>query len=513
MKRTSEGHPSCDRKEAHSTKKAGPDASFGELIAYNDSPDMERRLLRKLDLFMIPTMGLCYMLQYMDKLALSQATLLNLRKDLDLVGSQYTWCSAIFYFGYLAWSWPTSYLIVRLPLGKYLAVSVFIWGGVLMCHAACQNFGGLLTARFFLRMGEAAVAPGFGLITGMFYKERRATSAYRTLTELMARSFSQGAWFIGNCLANVFGGVIAYGIGHAASSLQSWRLLFLALGAITSGYAVFLFFVLPDSPAKASFLTTDERRIAVQRTLANKTGSVEATQFEWAQVWEAGRDPQTWCLVFYTFCVNLCNGGLTSFSGILIAGFGFSDFKSLLIQMPMGVSQIVFLVVTATIATFISSSRIASMVFNVLVSLTGTVMIYTLDDSQKVAKMVGLCFVAAFAVNIPLSLSIISSNVAGTTKRSMISVGVFAAYCVGNIVGPQFFLASEEPVYETGIRASLCGLALGVLFLGLLFTYYVWENERRNSQNGQVPEERDAEEILEESTKTDRKNPNFRYLL
>ena len=31
---------------------------------------------------MIPTMGICYMLQYMDKLALSQATLLNLRSDL-----------------------------------------------------------------------------------------------------------------------------------------------------------------------------------------------------------------------------------------------------------------------------------------------------------------------------------------------------------------------------------------------------------------------------------------------
>lgn len=31
---------------------------------------------------MIPTMGVCYMLQYMDKIALSQATLLNLRADL-----------------------------------------------------------------------------------------------------------------------------------------------------------------------------------------------------------------------------------------------------------------------------------------------------------------------------------------------------------------------------------------------------------------------------------------------
>lgn len=93
-------------------------------------------------------MGVCYMLQCMDKLAISQATLLNLRSDLvsilsrrwfilchlfgntnvlkDLVGSQYTWCSAIFYFRYLAWSWPTSYLIMRLPLGKYLAVSVYV---------------------------------------------------------------------------------------------------------------------------------------------------------------------------------------------------------------------------------------------------------------------------------------------------------------------------------------------------------------------------------------------------
>lgn len=31
---------------------------------------------------MIPLMGFCYMLQYMDKLALSQATLFNIRADL-----------------------------------------------------------------------------------------------------------------------------------------------------------------------------------------------------------------------------------------------------------------------------------------------------------------------------------------------------------------------------------------------------------------------------------------------
>jgi hypothetical protein len=39
-----------------------------------------------------------------------------------------------------------------------------------MCHAACKNFSGLMAARFFLGVGEAAIAPGFTLITGMYWK-------------------------------------------------------------------------------------------------------------------------------------------------------------------------------------------------------------------------------------------------------------------------------------------------------------------------------------------------------
>lgn len=117
----------------------------------------------------------------------------------------------------------------------------------------------------------------------------------------------------------------------------------------------------------------------------------------------------------------------------------------------MGLSQLVFLIITATIATYVPSSRIASMMLNVIVAVIGIVLIYTLDDLHKIAKLVGLAFVAAFAANIPLSLSIVTSNVAGSTKRSTISVAIFAAYCIGNIVGPQFFYASQEPVYSVRV--------------------------------------------------------------
>lgn len=45
-----------------------------------------------------------------------------------------------------------------------------------MCHGATTNFATLICARFFLGVSEAAVAPGFSLLTGMFYKRNEQPS-------------------------------------------------------------------------------------------------------------------------------------------------------------------------------------------------------------------------------------------------------------------------------------------------------------------------------------------------
>lgn len=123
----------------------------------------------------------------------------------------------------------------------------------------------------------------------------------------------QSAWFFGNCVSALLGGLISWGIGHInTSSIAQWKLIFLILGAVTSGYSVLLFILLPDSPAKAVFLRKRERAIAVQRTLENKTGVLDFGSFKWDQAREAVLDPQTWFLVLNTFTSNLANGGLTT---------------------------------------------------------------------------------------------------------------------------------------------------------------------------------------------------------
>ncbi|KAJ5652911.1 hypothetical protein N7507_010337 [Penicillium longicatenatum] len=477
------------------------DFEIGQILSMQFTPEEEKKVLRKLDLILIPLMGTAYFLQFLDKLALSQATLFNLRQDLNLHGSQYSWTSAVFYFGYFFWSWPSSYVIVRMPIGKYLSLAVFLWGGVLMCHAACTSFAGLMVARFFLGVGEAAVAPGFTLLTGMFYT--RAEQPVR-----------QSAWFFGNCIAVLIGPLIAYGIGHINASIAHWKLMFLILGAITSAYGVILSFLLPDSPIKVVFLSPNERAIAVQRTLKNKTGILDNGEFKWSQARDAFTDPQVWLLVLNSFTSNLCNGGITTFTSIITAGFGFTDLMALLMQMPQGAAEIVFLIITSLACTFIPSARIVVMILNTIVSVIGLILIWRLDPSEQVGRMVGLTLAVVYAINLPISFSVITSNIAGFSKKSVSSGLLFIAYCVGNMVGPQFFLASEEPSYPTGIKAAMSGLVLSIFFLAILYVYYTWENRRRDRVYGSPGQMTVGAELQDElSSKTDREIESFRYLL
>lgn len=64
----------------------------------------------------------------------------------------------------------------------------------------------------------------------------------------------------------------------------------------------------------------------------------------------------------------------------------------------------------------------------------------------------GIYISVGYAINIPLCMSLVTSNVAGFSKRSVVSAMVFIAYCLGNIVGPQFYNESEAPSYPVSNR-------------------------------------------------------------
>ncbi|KAF3913437.1 hypothetical protein ABW21_db0206037 [Orbilia brochopaga] len=72
-------------------------------------PETNRKLLRKIDLHIMPLLCVVYMLQFVDKVSLSYGSVTGLRQDLHLVGDNYSWLASIFNFGYLFWEYqPTA---------------------------------------------------------------------------------------------------------------------------------------------------------------------------------------------------------------------------------------------------------------------------------------------------------------------------------------------------------------------------------------------------------------------
>ncbi|KAL3484090.1 MFS general substrate transporter [Aspergillus germanicus] len=473
---------------------------IANVVGLQPTDEENAKLLRKIDMVLMPVMCVCYMLQLLDKLTLNFSSQLGLIQDLDLHGSQYSWSSSIFYFGYLIWTWPSSWLVIKLPLGKYITGTVLIWGVVLMCHGACNNFGELMAARFFLGASEAAIAPGFSLIVSMFY----------TRDEQPLR---QGLWYAGNCIANIFGGLLCFGIGHIQSSLATWRVLFLILGGVTVAYSTVLWAFLPDSPSKAQFLNDRERKLAVHRTLSNTSSALDEDYFQTYQMWEALKDPQAWILALYTFSINICNGGITTFNSLLIQGFGFSEFQTLLLQMPLGGCQLAVLAIMSIMASLFKMSRVFLMACTCAISLVGMVLVYALHQTDAYGRLGGTYLAAVFAATTPISLSLIASNVGGFTKKSTVNAMLFLAYSLGNIVGPQLYLSSQAPIYITGVRSTIAGFCFGIMFLVMLLLYYFLENRRRAMRSS--PEgEMGAEERLGIClNKTDKENPRFRYIL
>jgi MFS transporter, ACS family, allantoate permease len=117
----------------------------------------------------------------------------------------------------------------------------------------------------------------------------------------------------------------------------------------------------------------------------------------------------------------------------------------------------------------------------------------------------------------PLIHAPVPSNVAGRTKKTIISSATFVGYCVGNMCGSQIFKSKDAPRYIPGtIGAAIC---LGAEFLLIVSwrLYYVWQNHRRAKKAAEDGVSKEEQERLGremgERNVTDLQNPYFRYTM
>lgn len=109
-----------------------PSEKDGEIIIISEAEDYSpaeyKKILRKIDRFLLPLMWFCYGIQQTDKTSLGTQAIFGLRTDTKLVGQQYSWLTTIFYITYMIGEFPSNFLLQRWSLGRSLSIYMFCWG-------------------------------------------------------------------------------------------------------------------------------------------------------------------------------------------------------------------------------------------------------------------------------------------------------------------------------------------------------------------------------------------------
>ncbi|KAK1954544.1 major facilitator superfamily transporter [Colletotrichum sublineola] len=437
------------------------------------TPADNARVLRRIDMVILPLMLFVYFLQGIDKSTLAYASIFGLIQDTNLVGDQYSWLGSVIYLAQLVMQFPLAWLLVKLPIGKFTSCMVAFWGVTLSCMAAAHNFGGLMAARFFLGAFEASVAPSFVAITQMWWRRREQT---------LRISY----WYAMNGFTNMFGSLITYGLGHISSSLKEYQIIFMFFGIITVVFSIVMFIYMPDSPVEARFLDDHDKVIAIERLRMNQQG-VMSREWRWDHLKESLLDLKTWCLFFLVFSISIPSGGISTFGPLIVKSFGFNSFQTILFNIPFGFVQLVSTVGGSWIATRIHKKGpvIAGLCVPPII---GCVMLMVLPThGSKATRLIGYYLISVYPGITPLIYSWSAANTAGDTKRKCTSGFLFVGQSVGNIIGPLLYKPSESPKYTRGLTSNLalyCVIVVLVITTSLYLAFLNRSHSKRRVAMG-----------------------------
>ncbi|GLA02415.1 hypothetical protein AnigIFM60653_001885 [Aspergillus niger] len=271
----------------------------------------EKRLIRKIDLHIIPFVVLLYLFSFLDRVNIGNARLYGMEEDLGLVGDQYQVAVSILFVTYCLFEVPSNLVIKKLRPSRYIATISVLWGIIATLTGITQNYGGLIACRILLGVVEAGLFPGMVTYLTIFYSKREI--ALRT-----------GYLFSSAAAAGAFGGLLAYGIGFmdGVAGLRGWRWIMIIEGIPTVILGVLSWFFLADDLDTAYYLDDEEKALVVRLRRRDVGQTSSAQKFHWADVKEGALDWRIYAFCIAQFGVDTMLYGYSTFLPTIIQGMG-----------------------------------------------------------------------------------------------------------------------------------------------------------------------------------------------
>ncbi|CAG8950622.1 hypothetical protein HYFRA_00002831 [Hymenoscyphus fraxineus] len=218
----------------------------------------EKRLILKLDWFLLSYSCLCFFNKYLDQTNISNAYVSGMQEELGFgKANELSWMNTYFFIGIIIGGPLSNLVLTVVPPRIWLPTCMLSWSIFVLFLYKCNKASEFYAIRFCIGFFESAAFPGIHYVLGSWYRK----------SELARRS---SLFVISGVLGQMFSGYLQsalYTGMDGKGGMSAWRWLFIFDFILAIPIAIYGFFFFPDTPetTKAFYLNEWERNRAKER--------------------------------------------------------------------------------------------------------------------------------------------------------------------------------------------------------------------------------------------------------
>ncbi|KAF7308925.1 High-affinity nicotinic acid transporter [Mycena kentingensis (nom. inval.)] len=443
----------------------------------------ERKLMRKIDLALIPWLSFLYLLSFLDRTSIGNAKLYDLTTDLNMTDNQYLIALTVFFFrhvvfrpisqsietasrSYSIFEVPSNVFLKRLRPSIYMSALMLFWGIMMTVQGLVHNYGGLVGMRWMLGVFEAGLFPGVNFYLSCWYK--------RSEFGIRAALFFSAA-----TVSGAFGGLLAAAISNmdGIGGKPAWAWIFILEGLATVLAGAASFWIIQDFPDTAKFLTEAERAVVVRRLQSDDQFSAAGEELRWKYIWKSLTDWKTWVGMAIYVGADMPLYAFSLFLPTIINQLGYKATPANLLTVPVYVWACI---ITCTVGFLADRYKHRGM-FNLICLTIGGIGYIILISSRTPALSYFATYVATCGIYpvIPNTIAWMSNNVEGSYKRSVSLAMVISFGNINGAVSSNVYRLKDKPWYRLGHGLVLMYIAIGLVASGIYYLGVRAENARR----------------------------------
>jgi hypothetical protein len=188
-----------------------------------------------------------------------------------------------------------------------------------------------------------------------------------------------------------------------------------------------------------------------------------------------------YAIILIQLLLTIPSGGLGAFNNIIVKSFGFTTWQTQLLQMVSGAVQLISMLSAVWLDKRFRQT-ILVMMASLVPTIAGVIVLLTVPftHDKRIGLLLAYYIMIAYWGCAGLALSIVTRNVAGQTKKSVVIACNFVFWAVGNAIGPQTFRSSDAPRYFPALATVLGCFVLLEIILFSLRVWYISQNRSRD---------------------------------